>query len=380
LLISAAAFLPVNLAGALAVQIRGELSIDDTTLGLSFAAFFVCSTVTAPAAGRLVDRVGWERSARIAAGFSVLSLLGVATLGRSFAGFLSFLTIGGLGVSFATPAGNVALVELRRRRTGLLFGLKQSAIPISTLIAGLSVPAFALTVGWRWAYVCDDLVPVLAFVTGTPGGGRCVHRSQGRRGGSPGQYGEPQQQAPLLLGLLAAGGALAAVVVNSLGAFGVSTAVHSGVAAGTAGFVAAGGSVIGVGVRILAGWATDTIRIRSLTLSAAIFVGGMPGILLLSLGSPATVVAGIVVGYGIAWSWSGMMHHGVVTTFRGRPAAASGVIQMGLSVGSAGGPLLFGFLADRAGYTSAWSVIVIAACAGAAFFGAAAVRSRRAAA
>ena len=38
-------------------------------------------------------------------------------------------------------------------RQGLSFGVKQAAIPVSTLLAGAAVPVVALTVGWRWAFV-----------------------------------------------------------------------------------------------------------------------------------------------------------------------------------------------------------------------------------
>ena len=30
--------------------------------------------------------------------------------------------------------------------------MKQAAVPVAGIVAGLAVPAVGLTVGWRWAY------------------------------------------------------------------------------------------------------------------------------------------------------------------------------------------------------------------------------------
>lgn len=37
-------------------------------------------------------------------------------------------------------------------RRGFAFGVKQSAVPLTAMLAGLAVPVFAVTVGWRWAF------------------------------------------------------------------------------------------------------------------------------------------------------------------------------------------------------------------------------------
>ena len=51
-------------------------------------------------------------------------------------------------------ASNAALARhVPAHRQGLSFGVKQAAIPVSTLLAGAAVPTIALTAGWRWAFV-----------------------------------------------------------------------------------------------------------------------------------------------------------------------------------------------------------------------------------
>ena len=48
-------------------------------------------------------------------------------------------------------------------RQGLSFGVKQAAIPVSTLLAGAAVPTVALTLGWRWAFVLGGLRAMAAL-------------------------------------------------------------------------------------------------------------------------------------------------------------------------------------------------------------------------
>jgi MFS family permease len=66
--------------------------------------------------------------------------------------------VGLLGLSAAANAlgqlsSNSALARhVPAHRQGLSFGVKQAAIPVSTLLAGAAVPTIALTAGWRWAF------------------------------------------------------------------------------------------------------------------------------------------------------------------------------------------------------------------------------------
>ena len=64
------------------------------------------------------------------------------------------LGFGGLSNALAQPAANALVVRsVAARRQGLALGVKQAAIPMATLLAGLAVPSLGLTVGWRWAFV-----------------------------------------------------------------------------------------------------------------------------------------------------------------------------------------------------------------------------------
>ena len=104
------------------------------------------------------------------------------------------LLVGGLGNAIGQPAGNALVAaQVRPERFGLGFAIKQSGIPLATLLGGLAVPLIALTIGWRFAYVLAAGAAVVADTDGAPGPGGHAPRS------------EQQVPAELVSGSVAAG-------------------------------------------------------------------------------------------------------------------------------------------------------------------------------
>ncbi|MBW3664269.1 MAG: MFS transporter [Actinobacteria bacterium] len=253
LVINAAAALPALLVGALALQLRRDLGFGDTALGAALGLYFAVAAVCGPFGGRLAEQFGWRRSLDVAAGISASVLLGIATLAHSFASLVPFLILGGVSISLAIPTSNLVLSrEMPAGRQGLLFGVKQASIPFAGLLAGLSLPVVALTIGWRWAFVAGLVVPLAAALA--------VPR---RALGGP----EPKRQradtasmssiATPSLVTLAVGGGLAMAGVGALNAFVVVATVDAGLEEATAGLLVALASVVGLSVRIIAGWWAD---------------------------------------------------------------------------------------------------------------------------
>src|SRR5215203_4922564 len=150
--------LPAFLTGGLAVQIRDELGFGAGALGLVVAVFFASSALASVVSGRLVERVGSHRGMRVAALVSAASLLAVSFAG-SWEVLVACLVLGGVGNSITHPATHLSLArEVPRGRQGFSFGIKQSAIPAATLLAGLAVPTLGVTVGWLWAFVVESAV------------------------------------------------------------------------------------------------------------------------------------------------------------------------------------------------------------------------------
>jgi predicted MFS family arabinose efflux permease len=66
-------------------------------------------------------------------------------------------------------------------------------------------------------------------------------------------------------------------------------------------------------------------------------------------------VIGAVLGFVVGWAWTGVFHYAIVTWYRRSPAAATGFVQTGLSLGAGLGPLGFGIVAEQQGYATAWT-------------------------
>jgi MFS family permease len=377
--VATVAILPVMLTGALAVQVRAELGFDEGGLGLTVAAFFGAAAVASTFGGRVAERLGPRAAMRLAAVAAGAALAAVALVAHSLRLLLACLALGGLANALAQPATNLFLARrVLPSRLGLAFGVKQSAVPAATLLGGVSVPAVALTVGWRWAYAGAALVAVLLAVVDPGGAPGPPPPAGGARRGS-----RDTSLRPLVV--LAAGIGLGAAAAGTLGSFLVSAAVDAGIAEGPAGLLAAGCSLAGIGTRLLVGARADRRGGRHLVAVTVMLTSGSVGYLLLASTVPALVAGGALIGYCLAWGWPGLFNLAVVRDNPGAPGAATGITQTGTYAGAVLGPLLFGMGAERWSYTAAWVAAAVTSLAAAAVVAGGrrllrADRSRRAAA
>ena len=82
----------------------------------------------------------------------------------------------------------------------------------------------------------------------------------------------------------------------------------------------------------------------------------MPRSLLDAVGAGgAMIVPGALLALGSGWAFTGLVNLEVVRSHRHAPAAATGVTQAGLYVGGMLGPLAFGAIAERVGFSAAWT-------------------------
>ncbi|MEU8612356.1 MFS transporter, partial [Actinoplanes sp. NPDC048791] len=145
---------PVFLVGGLAVQISDELGFGPAGLGLAVSAYFGASALASVPAGALVERYGSTTIARAGIALAAASLLTIAVAARSLWSLIAILALGAGANAMGQLASNTSLSRhVPVRRQGLSFGVKQAAIPVSSLLAGAAVPVVALTLGWRWAFV-----------------------------------------------------------------------------------------------------------------------------------------------------------------------------------------------------------------------------------
>ena len=348
--VATATVLPAFLTGGLAVQVRGDMGFGEAALGLAVAVFFVASSVLSALMGRIVERIGAHRGMRLAAAGSAAALLGVALLARSWGGLVACLLLGGLANAISHPATHLYLArEVPAGRQGLSFGIKQSAIPAATLLAGLAVPAVALTFGWRWAFAGGAAL-ALAVALVAPAGEAPV-KSGARQRLKEARAGDVRAASLVLLAL---GIGLGSAAATPLGAFIVESSVAAGIREGHAGLLLALGSAVGIVVRVSLGHFADGMSGGRLRLVAAMLGVGVVGFVLLATGAAGLLVIGTLLAFGAGWGWPGLFNFAVVRSNPGAPAAATGITQTGASGGAALGPLLFGVVVEASSYGVAW--------------------------
>jgi predicted MFS family arabinose efflux permease len=336
--------LPVFLVGGLAVQIRAELGLSVSLLGLAGSMFFATSALVARPLATVTERIGPTAALRLAAAGSAVCLAALA-ITPSTLWLLVGLALAGIPTALSQPAANELLMaRVAPQRRGFAFAVKQSAIPASTLLAGLAVPGVALTVGWRWAFLLAGALGLLT-VPVVPRMRWCRRpRSAPDHGGRSG---------PLLLALAAVTG-LGAAAANAMGTFVTVSAVGVGYSEAAAGLVLSLGSAAGLAVRLAAGAVADRAQPDLLRMVAAMLGLGGLGYLLLALGQPVAFLVGLVLGFGAGWAWPGVFNFAVAARFPDRVATATSVTQTGVYLGAGGGPLLFGLVAEHSGTVAAW--------------------------
>lgn len=353
---TAAAGTPLFLLGALAVEVRAALGFSEAGLGLAIAVMFAASAAAGPLVIRVIERIGAFGGVVVTAVVGTAALAGIALLVDGYASLLAAMAVAGVAQAFGQPAANGLLARgLAGARQGLAFGVKQSAIPLTSLAAGAALPLVALTVGWRWAFGGAALL-VAALPWLVP-----RHDASAR----PAPRAPRTPSGPLVL--LSVGVALAAATTMSLPTFLVETAVAHGMSAATAGALLVWGSAASIAARLGFGWTADRAGRDPLPAVAALLVAGAPGVALLGadLGAGA-LTAVVTVSFGLGWGWNGLLDAAVVRRHPDAPAAATGVVLTGLFTGAASGPLGFGALVEVAGYAVAWPVAgaVLLAAAG----------------
>ncbi|MGP4017425.1 MFS transporter [Saccharopolyspora sp. 5N708] len=345
---------PVFLVGGLGVQLQQNLGFGAALLGVAAAGFFGVASASSRAMGWLVERIGARLGMRLGALGSALCLFGLAAAPNA-PWLLGLLWVAGLPNSLAQPASNLLIAQgIPADRRGMGFGVKQSSIPAATLLAGVAVPAVALTIGWRWVFVIAGLVGLVAAVAvpRLPEAERSTAsrtESSGRNAG----------RSALLL--LAISGGLGSAAANALGAFVTTTAVEVGFSPSAAGLVLSLGSASGLTIRLCAGVLADRKNPNLVRVITAMLLIGSIGFGLMAVDSPVVFLIGVSVGFGAGWAWPGLLNFAVAKIAPDRVASATSFTQTGIYLGGSLGPLLFGVFAEHAGLAGAWLAAGISA-------------------
>jgi len=348
-----AAILPVFLVGSLSVEIRGDLRHGEATAGLVLAAFFGASAIVSSRLGRWVDRVGPRTALTTALSGAVLVEAGIAVGAVSAWSLALLVACGGVCNATAQLGANVFIArDVPVPRQGVGFAIKQSAMPGASLIAGLTLPAVALSLGWRWAFAFGAVFTGVALVLVRRNIVVEPRRSRSEAADAMAESPPPRGALPALA--IAAAFSTAAAI--TLGGFFVESAIDAGITASHAGFAFAAGSVVSIMVRLAVGAAADRRPGNLLGVVAAMIALGAAMSVLFTWRTPVVQFIGVPLAFGAGWAWPGLFNLSVVRASPGFPGRATGITQTGTYVGGASGPILFGAIAEHASYSTAWVV------------------------
>lgn len=360
---------PVFTVGAAAVFMEDSIGFGPADLGLSVALFYVIASFFGPSIGALVGRWGSRRSMALAAAVCLVFMAALA-LAPSRAMVLLLMPAAGIANSMAQLGANVHLSgAVGRSRQGVAFGVRRSSLPLASALAGASVPAVALTVGWRHIFAVFAALGLLTLI-GVLTERRRVHPPAG---------GEvPLRRSQLReLRLLAVANILGMGAATAMATFLILFLTTEHTSAATAGTMGLAGGLSSVLARVLLGMSADRWRMPILPLISVMILGGATALSIFALaGATWLVLAAVILGYAVGWGWTGLIDLYVVRNNPEAPGRATGVTYGGAAFGAGAGPLVVGWIIDGAGYSAAWWVCAAAFAMAAAL--ALATRMRRA--
>lgn len=354
----ACAAVPVFLFGALSGLVRADLGFDEVGIGAGVTVFFVAAALGAYPAGRVTERLGGRVAMLLGTVAASVAGLAIGVFAERWWHVAGLLAVAGASVGLIDTGGARAFADaVPARRQGLAFGLKEASVPAASMLAGAAVPLLGVTVGWRPSFAIGMLlVPVVWLLLPSPADGRLPDRVVAT--------GRPPPAVSLLV-LVAIGSAAGTGAATAAASFLVPTATRAGLPVGTAGALLAVASVLSILTRVIVGHLADRVPHRELSVTAALLIAGAVGSLLLGAGSATLAVAGGLLVLGGGWGWTGLVFLSAVRGSPRAPASAAGVVLAGLATGGAIGPLAFGLLASRVGYSAAWLATTLALTAGA---------------
>ena len=353
-----ASVMPAFLVGALSVQVRDEFDVSTSIYGWAMASYFIGAALTSSPLGRVAQRIGPRGQLVGALVGSAALQLSIATVVRSFAAYIVVLGLCGIANAASQTAVNLAITEARLPRLGLAVALKQSGMPAGSMLAGLSVPVVALTLGWRWSYAAGAAIAVVAAIGASRviAGSVSVHTRSAPTGGGSSRR--------ALVGAAAAG-AFLSFGAGTLTLWLVESGVDAGLDNGVAGLALSAGALLGIIIRMWWGFRLDRMSLHPFRIGGAMVYAGAAGAALLAIRSAPTHLIATAVAFGAGWIWPVFTNYGVMRANTDRSAAATGVTQTGVYIGILTAPLVTGVLIDRAGFGVMWLTVAASMTLGA---------------
>jgi len=334
--------------GAYAPGVRDTLSLNLAQLGTISLVFFLSSSAAYVPSGAVIERFGPIRVIQIAGIIHGTALIVGGAMAQTMFGMFVMMSLTGALHSALQVAVTVWIAgRIPVERQGLALGLKQSAIPLGALVAGVSLTQIG-SGAWRSVFIATGIVIVaLSAVAAQP---LIVKRAIARP--SLKQLFKLDKSLTMLM----TAGFICTASVIPLTVYLVESLVARDWTEIAAGAVLTAGAATNLIARLTCGFLIDRDQRRAHRLLLVMIGAGAVGFLLLAIpGMPFVgIIFGAMLAYGLGWGWLGVYVFVVVRDNRDRAAAASALVHTGTSGGSAFGPFVGGFLATAYGYLPLW--------------------------
>jgi len=342
----------------LAPVLAPDLGITPTWIGVFVGLLYAGAMLGSLTSGEFVARYGAIRVSQACVLICGAGLAAMALVPQAAAALLVIAAVFmGIGYGPITVASSELLARTTPPdRMALTFSIKQTGVPVGAALAGALLPAAALAMGWRSAFLLVAAAGLLVVVSAQPTRNALDLRNPERKPFSLAAILAPLQlilRTPRLLELSVAGFAFAAVQVclsSFLVVYLTESLEWSLVASGLALTCATMGAVPG---RIIWGALADRSRSATRVLASISVLAALcgAGLALAGPGWPGWLLLPLAALYGFsAIGWNGVQLSELAR--RAPPGAAasvtgaSGFITFG---GVMAGPMLFAALAGATG-------------------------------
>ncbi|MGE5156468.1 MAG: MFS transporter [Betaproteobacteria bacterium] len=341
--------------GLLGPQLRADLEVSRTALGLLASAFFAASAAASVAAARLVQRIGPRRGIGYALATECVACVTAGLVG-DYPLLFAAAVLAGASYAVVNVAGNRVVRALATDgRLGRAMTVKTAGVPVATTAVAV---LGGVTTRWGWQPVVVGLGGAagligIAAVRRLADIDRVAHSRSGGPPAPPDRLGTGFLLLPVTAFCFIAG---SQPLYNWVPSY-LHESLDVGV--GTASVLTGVATAIGIPAMVGLGRLADVVgaahRVRFLGGLCAAIATAIVLVLLAGVFGVGTAVVGLVVGVSANLALAGLFPALIVEYAPYALERGTGVAMTGYFFGALASPVGFGALADRSGgYTLPW--------------------------
>ena len=340
--------LAATATSVLAPEIGRDLGLAPKLVGVFVGMLYAGAMTASLASGGFVERYGAIRVSQVSVVLCTAGLALMVAYATHPTVLLPVLVLApfviGLGYGPITPASSQILARTAPpARMALTFSIKQTGVPIGAALAGALLPALAVSLGWRTAFVAVAVIGIaIAVVAQLARRSLDAHRVPGRALSIAGVLAPLQQvlRTPALRELVTSSFVYAALQVCLMSFLVIYMTESLGYSLVAAGFALTAANLGGIAGRILWGAIADLYVAPRALLGLLGVVSGLCAwiaVLFSAAWPPAALVAVCVIFGMTAIGWNGVQLSEVA---RAAPAGEAGSVTGGAGFVTFGGVLV----------------------------------------